>query len=248
MASHPFTGFVCERGLVRALIPLVGSRACKDGYYYLATSQRCAKCDSSIAYQLIPAVIFILVLIACFLSLIDPENYRGHGSNFRGSIKIIFTTFQILSFINADLTLPGILKDIAHGMEFLQVEIPWECLYKHSSYITRVQATAVLPIMGCVLIWLVCSPPQCLYHALEGQFGLGVCDPPLWLQLAVISEEFRCCCRRASFPPHTPREPEWGCGGGVPGSKPHHPRTAQLSDLPLPVSTYHHPHTVGTTV
>lgn len=80
-------------------------------------------------------------------------------------MKILFTTCQIVSFINVDLSLPGFLSDIAFGLEFLQVEIPWECLVPSSAgYIARVYLVSGIPVALIVLIWMAYGVRRLMLH------------------------------------------------------------------------------------
>ena len=119
--DHSAGSIPSTAGCMRSVTYSIHHRSCKRGYYFLASSKTCASCGSGLIYRMGLSLTFLLVIIACTVYFFRKDHRTLQTSSFRGSLKILFTTFQILSFINVDLALPGLLQNVSLAMEFLQV-------------------------------------------------------------------------------------------------------------------------------
>jgi hypothetical protein len=113
--------------------------------------------------RLVLGVVFLGVLGVCFFYVVvwvdktaETNNSVGSSSPIRGSVKILFTTCQIISTLSwtVEIKLPGLLHSISYGLESLLVEVPWKCLVRHSAYPLTVYLDSLLPLGCLVLIWI----------------------------------------------------------------------------------------------
>jgi hypothetical protein len=121
---------------------------------YSSSCQQCVACGSQLTARILAGLAFTALFVLCFLQVVFAE--RKSCSTIRGSIKILFTTCQIVSTISwtVDMKLPGPLYSAAITLEALQIDPPWGCFVTHSGYPFVVYLTSALPIVCAVAIWL----------------------------------------------------------------------------------------------
>ena len=79
-------------------------RSCKDGYYFTPYTHQCSKCEQGTLLRLTGGVLFFVVAGVCLVHITTSSNIREHKTSaLRGTIKILFTTTQIVSFMNFEV-------------------------------------------------------------------------------------------------------------------------------------------------